>query len=144
MAAVRRSGQDAGIGAVFAYPLNSATARIGVLTLYQHNEGDLSPEQNENSLALADVVTETLLSLQDAAPSGALAPGLQDSVAYRAEIYQASGMVAIQLRIPAAEALLRLRAHAFANDQSLSAVAADIVARRLRLDDDRNEPEQQS
>jgi hypothetical protein len=52
-------------------------------------------------------------------------------------------MVAVQLQIPASEALLRLRAHAFANDQTLSAVAADIVARRLRLQDDRDEPEQQ-
>ena len=135
--------KTSGIGAVFADPLLSSNARIGVLTLYQDNEGDLTAVQHDDSVALADVVAETLLSLQDASPTGMLAPSLEGAVAYRAEIYQASGMVAIQLQIPAAEALLRLRAHAFANDQTLSAVAADIVARRLRLDDDHNEPEHQ-
>ena len=35
--------------------------------------------------------------------------------------------------IPAEEALLRIRAYAFANDQAVADVAALIVARRLRL-----------
>ena len=129
-----------GIGAVFAYPLVSNGSRIGVLTLYQQREGDLTPVQNGDTHALADILTETLLSLQDAEPAGSLAPALEDVVAYRAEIYQASGMVAIQLQIPASEALLRIRAHAFAHDQPVDVVAADIVARRLRLDDDRHQP----
>lgn len=128
-----------GIGAVYAYPLVSRDARVGVLTLYQHLEGELSADQQEDSIALAEVVAETLLSLQDDAPDGLLADSLDDAVAYRAEIYQASGMIAIQLHIPAAEALLRIRAHAFADNRPLSDVAADIVARRLRLTDDRNE-----
>ena len=132
-----------GIGAVFAYPLMSLHARIGVLTLYQNTEGDLTPAQHDDSVALADVVTEALLDLQRAAPPDTLAAGIDGAVAYRAEIYQASGMVAVQLQIPATEALLRLRAHAFANDQTLSAVAADVIARRLRLADDRDEPEKE-
>ncbi len=82
-----------GIGAVFAYPLVSKGARIGVLTLYQHDEGELTQEQHDDSLALSEVVTETLLSMQDAAPVGTLSAGLDDAVAYRAETYQASGMI---------------------------------------------------
>lgn len=46
-------------------------------------------------------------------------------------------MVAARLDIPAADALVRIRAHAFASGQPVSSIAADIVARRLRLDDDR-------
>jgi hypothetical protein len=132
--------RDSGIGGVFAYPLSSNGAKIGVLTLYQDREGELSAGQHEDSVAMADVLTETVLSLQDASPAGVLADGLQDAVAYRAEIHQASGMLSIQLRIPVAEALVRIRAHAFANDIPVGAVAADIVARRLRLSDDRQEP----
>jgi hypothetical protein len=49
-------------------------------------------------------------------------------------------MVSIQLEIPVAEALLRIRAHAFSTGFSTGSVAADIVARRLRLVDDRNQP----
>lgn len=125
-----------GIKAVFAYPLIADGANVGVLTLYQRLEGPLTDAQNDNSVALAEVLTETVLSLQDDAPAGTLASGLDDAVDYRAEIYQASGMVAIQLSIPAADALLRIRAHAFAHDQSVAETAAQIVSRRLRLHDD--------
>ena len=113
-----------------------------MLTLYQSAEGDLTVAQHHDSVAIAEVITETLLSLQDDAPPGTLAAGLADAMQYRAEIYQASGMIAVQLSIPASDALLRIRAYAFAHDQTVAATAADIVARRLRLDDDHQpEPE---
>ena len=131
--------QAAGIRAVFAYPLSIVGTRVGVLTLYQDREGDLSAEQHEDSLVMADVLTETVLSLQDEAPRGELAEGLAEVVAYRAEIHQASGMVAVQLQIPVAEALVRIRAHAFAMNQQIGVVAGDIVGRLLRLADDRDE-----
>ena len=126
-----------GIGAVFAYPLTASGANVGVLTLYQQAEGELSAAQHEDSLAVTRVLTETVLSLQEGAPAGVLAPELDVAVAYRAEIYQASGMVAVQLQIPASEALVRIRGHAFAHDLPVGVVASDIVARRLRLPDDR-------
>jgi hypothetical protein len=128
-----------GIGAVFAYPLCAIGAPIGVLTLYKDAAGDLTAAQQDDSVALAEVLTETVLSLQQEMPSGQLAAGLEGAVAYRAEIHQASGMVSIQLQIPVAEALVRIRAHAYANDRQLGAVASDIVGRRLRLVDDRDE-----
>lgn len=128
---------ETGIGAVFAYPLSINGSKIGVLTLYQDNEGELSALQHDDCVALAQIITETVLSLQDAAPAGVLASGLEEAVAYRAEIHQASGMAAIQLQIPVAEALVRIRAHAFAHSQPVGVVAADIVGRRLRLADDR-------
>jgi hypothetical protein len=132
--------RDAGIGAVFAYPLCTNGAKIGVMTLYQDREGDLSTDQHEDSIAVAEVLTETVLSLQDAAPAGVLAEGLEVAVRYRAQIHQAAGMVSVQLKIPVAEALMRIRAHAFASGQSVGVVAADIVARRLRLADDSEQP----
>lgn len=130
--------RETGIGAVFAYPLSAAGAKVGVLTLYQRAEGALTLDQCDDSIALVEVLTETVLSLQDDAPSGTLAPGLDDAVQYRAEIYQAAGMTAIQLCVPADDALVRIRAHAFANAQTVAETAALIVARRLRLPDDRS------
>jgi len=130
-----------GIAAVFAYPMAVAGARVGVLTLYQQHEGELTSAQHEDSVALAEVLTETVLSLQDDAPAGTLASCLDDAIEYRAEIYQASGIVAIQLSIPVDDALLRIRAHAFADDRTLAAVAADIVAHRLRLPRDHPSPD---
>jgi hypothetical protein len=65
---------------------------------------------------------------------------VEDAVMYRAEAYQASRMVAIQLNIPVDQALVRIRAYAFSTGQDLVAVAAQIVARSLRLCDDKQEP----
>lgn len=131
--------QQLGVLAVFAYPLSIVDTRVGVLTLYQDREGELSSDQHEDSLVMAAVLTETVLSLQDDAPLGELAEGLDEVVAYRAEIHQASGMVAVQLQIPVAEALVRIRAHAFATGRPIGVVASDIVKRLLRLADDRGE-----
>lgn len=125
---------ERGVSAVFAYPLGAYGANIGVLSVYQHQSGDLSLTQGSDTLALTSVVTETILGLRYGdVPDNAL----DDAVAYRAELYQASGMVAVQLRIPASEAMLRIRAHAFASGKTLGTVAAAIVARSLRLDGDR-------
>lgn len=132
--------QETGIGAVFAYPMSTKGAKVGVLTLYQEREGSLTTAQHNDSVALAAVLTETVLSLQDAAPDGTLAAELEDAVAYRAEIHQASGMVSIQLGIPVSDALLRIRAHAYGQNQPVGVVAAEIVARRLRLGNDRSGP----
>ena len=130
---------DSGVGGVFAYPMSIHGAKVGVLTLYQDKAGELTAEQHYDSIAIATLLTETVLSMQDKAPAGELAGGLEDVVGYRAEIHQASGMVSIQLRISVTEALLRIRAHAFAIGSPVGVVAGDIVARRLRLSDDREQ-----
>jgi hypothetical protein len=70
-------------------------------------------------------------------PGGAFAPAIDDAFAFRAEVHQASGMVAAQLDIPVAQALVRIRAHSFASGQPVQLVALEIIHRRLRLDDDR-------
>lgn len=129
-----------GIEAVFAFPLTAMGATVGVLTLYQDVAGALTTTQHDDSLAIAGVLTETVLSLQDSAPDGILAPGLDDAVAYRAQIHQASGMVSVQLRVSTLEALARIRAYAFAHGRPVDSVAADIVDRRLRLADDHDRP----
>jgi AmiR/NasT family two-component response regulator len=48
-------------------------------------------------------------------------------------VYQAQGMVMIQLQVGLTQAMSRLRAHAFAHDRPLGDVARDVVARRLVL-----------
>lgn len=136
--AARRNG----IAAVFAYPLASADVNIGVLTLYQDAEGDLTAVQHEDSLSFAEVVTDTVLSLQAAAAPGELSPAL--GVDYRAEIHQASGMIAVQLQIHPDEALIRLRGFAFANSESLAAIATQVIRGQLRLANDRAESDRRS
>lgn len=127
------------IRAVFAYPLVMSGANVGVLTLYQRDEGELTETQNGDSVELAGTLAETVLSLQAEAPVGTLAAGIDEAMQYRAEIYQAAGMTSIQLSIPVAEALVRMRAHAFANDQAVAEVAGLIVSRDLQLPNDQGE-----
>jgi hypothetical protein len=54
-------------------------------------------------------------------------------------VHQASGMVAAQLDISIVHALIRLRAYAFGNDRAHTQVAKDVVARRLRFDEQSGE-----
>ena len=58
----------------------------------------------------------------------------------RVEIYQATGMIMGRLGVSSTDALLRLRAHAFANAMTTSEVAWEIVRRRLVLDVDNPHP----
>jgi hypothetical protein len=124
---------SSGLGAVFAFPLAASGAAIGVLTLYQDTAGTLSRAQHDDGAMMAEVLTATLWSLQDAAPDGVLAAELDDAVAYRAQIYQASGMVAIQLGVSTNDALSLIRAYSFAHDLPVDKVATEIVEHRLRF-----------
>ncbi len=47
----------------------------------------------------------------------------------RGQVHQASGMISEQLGIGIADALVRLRAHAYAEGRPVNVVAADVVAR---------------
>ena len=49
-------------------------------------------------------------------------------------VYQATGMISVQLGVSLAEALARLRAHAFAASAAVGDVAGEVVSRRLRFD----------
>jgi hypothetical protein len=51
-------------------------------------------------------------------------------------VSQATGMLVAQLGVEPAEALVRLRAHAYATNRSATDVARDILDRQLRLDAD--------
>ncbi len=71
---------------------------------------------------------------------GAGLPGQAPDLAlHRAEIDQATGMLTVQLDVPAGEAFSRLRAYAYAQDRRLADVAGNIVARRLRLHRDQGQ-----
>lgn len=128
---------ESGTNGVFAFPLNVGAARIGVFTIYQDAAGSLTDEQTADSLVVAEVLAQTMLSVQARSAPGVLAADLHRDGAHRAQVHQASGMVAVQLGVDVTEALVRLRAHAFASDRPIAEVADDVVGRRLRLGDDR-------
>jgi hypothetical protein len=137
------AARQLGAGAVFAFPLIVGAIRAGVMGLYRGSPGPLSDRQLGDVLILADVATVMLLDSArgDAEDGDGIALGGQspDLALHRAEIDQATGMLTVQLDVPAAEAFARLRAYAYSQDRRLTDVAGDIVARRLRLDRDQGQ-----
>lgn len=130
---------DAGIRAVWAFPLQLGAIRLGVLDLYRETTGMLDVDQTSEALAFTDAATLLLLHLQEQAPPGSLHPVLDEPWSLRAEVHQATGMIAVQTGVSLPAALLLLRAHAFANGRPIGQVAADVVNRRLRFDPERED-----
>ena len=125
----------AGARAIFGFPLRVGTTRLGALNLYRDSTGPLSADQHADASIMADVAARTVIDLQSHAPTGTLADQLEAGTSYRLVVHQASGMVSVQLGVPVTEALVRLRAHAFAHDQSLTELARAVVDRQVRFDD---------
>jgi hypothetical protein len=123
------AAHDDGLRAVFAFPLQIGAARLGVLDVYRDHAGPLTGDELACALTFADVTLEALLDQQHDVD----APGTTDAVAYRAGLFQAQGMVMVQLGISISEAMVRLRAHAYAENRPLADVARDVVAGQLRF-----------
>ena len=124
---------EAGVRAVFGFPLRVGTVRLGALNLYRDRPGPLSDDQHADALVVADVAARWVLEAQAGAPADAVAEELEIGADFHFVVHNAAGMVSVQQGISVTEALIRLRAYAFSNDRLLTDVAKDVVARRLRL-----------
>ena len=146
----------AGVAAAFTFPLQVGIVAIGVLDLYRDRSGPLTTPQVTEAVAFADAAISVLLHLQDLGRSddappdrddggrpedegslrecGTATPDWAEVVDPRAVVHQAAGMISVQLGVDVAEALLRLRAHAFSVGRSMADLAAEVVERRVRFD----------
>jgi hypothetical protein len=122
-----------GFRAVFAFPLRSGSVGLGALTLYQYVAGELTSEQYADALVIARFALHLLTSLQAGRPPDELDQVFTDSLSYSVQVHQASGVVSVQLGVSVAAALAVMRAHAFTEGASLTEVATQVIARRLRL-----------
>ena len=125
---------DAGIAAIFALPLQIGAIRLGILDLYRTTPGNLDAEQLADALAYADAAVAVLLHLQGTTTSG---QGLHAQIGHplesRAEIHQATGVISVQAVVGVTEALVLLRAHAYAVDRPILTIAREILAGTLRF-----------
>jgi GAF domain-containing protein len=124
----------AGVRALFAFPLRVGTVRLGALNLYRDCPGPLSEDQHADALVMADVAARWVLERQANAPPDKVAQEFELAGDFHLVVHNAAGMVSVQAGISLAEALVRLRAHAFSAARDLREVAEDVVARRLRFD----------
>lgn len=125
---------EAGARAVFGFPLQVGAISLGALDLYRDRPGPLTDDEHADALVMADVAAATVLMLQADAPLGSLAVELETGADFHFVVHQAAGMVAAQLDVSVAQALIRLRAYSFGNERPLAEVARDVVARTLRFD----------
>lgn len=131
------AGHAAGIGSVFAFPLQVGASRFGVLSMFTDVSRLLDEAEVSQCLALSELATEALLDSSAATSDGEIDPDLKSALGFRSEIYQAQGMVMVTLGIALPEALAVMRANAFADGRKLLDVSIDIVEGRLDLTDDK-------
>ena len=129
------------IRGVFAMPVLVAGEHIGALDFFRAQPGQLESDHLAGAIVAAelagvpmlDLMNDDLLAAVNDPESNAWAE-LHDLS--RAEVSQATGMLVAQLGVDPAEALVRLRAHAYATGRSSTDVARDILDRRLKLEAD--------
>ncbi|HEX4587469.1 MAG TPA: ANTAR domain-containing protein [Mycobacterium sp.] len=129
------------IRAVYAVPVVVAGEYVGALDLFRVQSGALGGNDFAGAIAASEIAGIPLLDLLDADMHAAISDPKSNAWAElnalsRAEVSQATGMLVAQLEVEPAEALVRLRAHAYAKGRSATDVARDILDRRLRLDND--------
>ncbi|MGD9701155.1 MAG: GAF and ANTAR domain-containing protein [Acidimicrobiia bacterium] len=133
--AFSRPAVEAGARAVFGFPITIGAARLGALNLYRDSTGPLTNTQHTDALVLSGVAARAIIAMQAGAAPGDLGSELQTGTNFQFVVHQAAGMVAVQIGVPVADALVRLRAHAFSHDRLVADVARDVVSGQLRFDD---------
>jgi hypothetical protein len=138
---------ELGAHALFAFPVPDGQGPMGVLELYRRRAGRLDAAECAAVVSCTAEIAQRLLAnweehldrfdsveeAIDAAATTGVAPTKDANPFTRTQIHIAGGMVAVQLDIEPDEGVDRLRAYAYACGRRISAVAADIVARRLTL-----------
>jgi hypothetical protein len=133
---------EVGIQAVFALPLAVGAIRLGVLDLYRVMPGQLSETELTTALSFADAAIEVLLHLQaqhHQLSSHATGPGTVPMMDDRAEVHQATGMLSVEATMPLADALVRLRAHAYATERPLLDLAFDVLTGVVKFENTGND-----
>jgi hypothetical protein len=122
------------VRALYAIPLRVGTAALGVLVLCRSYPMPLVGQELEDVLLVTDLVSRLVLGLQANVISEGLARAF-DVTERRAVVHQATGMIAAQLNVGVVEALVRLRANAYATDRAIDEVAREVVAGQRRFEE---------
>lgn len=135
---------ELGVHGVFAFPLFTGGARLGVLELYRRRRDTFTAEQLTISQAaadtVADAVTDILATAYDWTASGTHRRPRGPFRFLRSDVNIAAGILAVQLGVSSTDAFARLRARAYADSRSISSLAYDIMHHVVRLDDDEATP----
>lgn len=124
---------ETGARAVFGFPMHIGAVAFGSLNLYRVDAGPMTGEHHADALVMAGVAAHAVLAMQAGTPPGLLGESLERAAALGWVVHQAAGMVSAQLEVDVAQAMVRLRARAFADDRPLADLSRDVVDRRVRF-----------
>jgi hypothetical protein len=125
---------EQGVQAAFAFPLMSGRVAVGALDVYATAPGEMGRDQLADARVLADLAA-LAIERGDAAVVGVdLVAEPAEDWAHPAVVHHASGIVSERLDIDVDQALLRLRAVAFAMDRRVADVAREVVDGRVRIE----------
>lgn len=133
--AFSRAAVAAGVNAVFALPLQIGGARFGALDFYREAVGPLDMNDLDDAWVVANAATGLVSAMQSDLQLGDLHGMLEDVVARRAVVHQATGVVAVQLDVGVEDALVVLRSRAFRMGIGVGELASEIMAGRVRFDE---------
>ena len=127
------------VRAVYVFPIQVGAIAVGVLDLYRDDPGMLDKDALGGALQIADAALWGLLDSRDDCSNILRTDGLDALAGFplrHAAVYQATGMIMVQLDSTPESALAALRAYAYARNRPIAEVAVDVVARRLRFDEE--------
>lgn len=129
--------REGNIGAVFAFPLNLGSIRVGAFEICSITPKRLSAHELIDLSHLTSLATSALLLMQSGLQEGDVVDLLEATDPNQLRIHQAMGMVAQQASVTLPDALALLRGYALTNNLSLTDVAELVVTRRIRMDTQR-------
>lgn len=135
-----------GVNAVFSFPVLVDAHPVAVLELYRRDVGGLTVDEYDAALGCAAGIGAVMTSVYHrwsrrdsgtALTDGAALAGLTESDPFTRvhQLHDAAGIIAERLGVSVSEALVRMRAYAFARDLSVSEVADDVVKRIITFTD---------
>jgi hypothetical protein len=128
--------RETGWAGLLSFPLSVGTFDLGAVTLYRVGTDPLGPAQLGDAKLLAGLAALRVLSSATRdVETGRTPASVSVTQPSGRHVHQATGMVIAQLGLSAEDALLVLRARAFAEGQPLRAVAEAVVDRRIDFRD---------
>jgi hypothetical protein len=132
---------ELGVRGVYAFPLQLGATCFGVLDLYRDRPDHLDQHRLAIGATFAEAAVLVLLDavdgsdLTEGTPEvrlrgglGDLGSGLGEAFDHHPEIHQAQGMVSVDLALSLSDALVRMRARAFAAGTTLLELSRRIIA----------------
>lgn len=127
--------------ALFAFPLTDAVGNYGTMTHYSNTARGLSETEVDECSIYASVATDLLLdTAPPATKTGSLVHDIGEALDLRVEVFQAQGIVMVDLDVTLDEAMACLRARAYAEDRSLNDLAVDVVSGAVRFTQSEGDP----